>query len=120
MSYKTPEATFSTLGRAAPGNNAAPFKWRGHEDWYPGNLKYRDGGKPPKTETSPSGPGGKASTRYKRERLARFEVILTELCRGDLEGASDEQIRRAGVCAGVGERTARQYWKELLRQGAES
>ena len=46
-------------------------------------------------------------------------MILTELSGlsgAGLMSASAEHVRRAGVLVGVGEKTARTYWKELLRQ----
>jgi len=105
-------ATPLTSGTITARVIAASYHWRNHPDWYPGNPKYRDDRPAP-------GPGGEANAGRKRGRLARFEVHLAELSGlsgGDLRYAEVEHVRRAGVLVGVGEKTARTYWRDLLRR----
>ena len=103
MGYRRVLGTSTTIGRSAVGE---------------GKLYVYGGDKPLKNERPP-GPGGEANAGRKRARLARFEVILTELSGlsgAGLMSASAEHVRRAGVLVGVGEKTARTYWKDLLRR----
>ena len=58
-----------------------------------------------------------ASGSRKRDRLTRFEVVLTELTAGNPEDASAAHIRLAGELVGVGERTVRDYLKVILKPG---
>lgn len=82
------------------------------------NYVY-NGGKPLASEPANSAPGGAANASRRRARVERFAVILTELTAGDLERASGAHVRKAGELVGVGEKTAREYRKALLR-AAES
>ena len=56
------------------------------------------------------------STAQKAERLARFRTALTGLARRGIRYATPAGVREAGAAAGVGERTAREYHRELKRE----
>ena len=100
MSYK---ATPLTSGSATIGADRKNYVYNGD--------------KPIKDEPRAACADANASRR--RARLARFEVVLTELA-GDLEHASAADIRRAGELVGIALKTARTYRAELLRQEESS
>ena len=58
---------------------------------------------------------GEENASRRKARKDKFEVVLTELA-GDLEHASAVHIRRAGELVGIGEKTARTYQAELLKE----
>jgi len=89
------------------------YRWRKTPGWKPGDVRFQAPVKP--------GPGAETNALRKQARIARFEVILRELSGipdGSLAGVKPEHVRRAGELAGagVGPKTARAYWKALLRQ----
>ena len=57
------------------------------------------------------------STVRKAARVARFRTAITRLTAGDVRRASPAAVREAGIAVGVGERTAREYHRELKRGG---
>ena len=69
---------------------------------------------PPHRVPNPKGGTGEDSTARKAARLARFRTALTERA-PDIRRATPAQVREAGTAAGVGEKTAKDYRKELLR-----
>ena len=83
---------------------------------------------PPHRVPNPKGGTGEDSTARKAERLARFRTALTGLTSGDIRDASpaviraairhasSAAVREAGAAAGVGERTASEYHRELKRE----
>ena len=104
MSFTGYKATSTTIGRAAIGER---------KDYVYGGTKRTEG------EAADSGASGEHNAQRKRDRLRKFEVILGKLSGlsgGDLRYAEVEDVRRAGVLVGVGEKTARTYWRDLLRR----
>ena len=100
-------ATSLTSGSVTPDleSISGGYKYRGDSSWTPGDARFREENRP--------APGGVANTTRKNARLERFAVIL-----GDPDGATDADIREAGKAVGVGEKTAREYRKALLRESA--
>ena len=81
------------------------------------------GSRPLETEVphrvpNPKGGTGDGSTARKRDRLARFKAELTKSSPRGIRYATPAAIRDAGVAVGVGEKTAKEYRKELLRGSA--
>ncbi len=106
MSYKAVTATSTTIGRSTIGE---------HKNYvYSGDKPLK--AEPPRKVPNPKGGTPPDSTARKAERLARFEVILTELSGGDLKHAPPALVRKAGKLVGVGESTAKAYRAELIKQ----
>ena len=105
MRRAVPNVIHSTMAQANPSQLtlSRPYRWRKTPGWVPGDPRFREESRP--------APGGVANTTRRNARLERFAVIL-----GDPEGATDADIREAGKAVGVGEKTAREYRAELLRQ----
>jgi len=108
-----PDVVYSTIGQASPSQVtlSKPYRWRGVEGWTPGDARFREENRP--------APSGVANTTRRHARLERFAVILTHLADGPGD-ATDADIREAGKAVGVGEKTAREYRKALLRQRGEN
>ena len=107
MRRAVPPVVYSTMAQASPSQVtlSRPYRWRGVEGWTPGDARFREENRP--------APSGVANTTRRHARLERFAVIL-----GDPDGATDADIREAGKAVGVGEKTAREYRKALLRESA--
>ena len=105
MRRAVPNVIHSTMAQANPSQLtlSRPYRWRKTPGWVPGDPRFREESRP--------APGGVANTTRRNARLERFAVIL-----GDPEGATDADIREAGKAVGVGEKTAREYRKALLRE----
>ena len=78
-----------------------------------------NGSKPIETEPplkipNPKGGTFPDSTTRKAERLDRFKAVLTESSPHGIRYASPAAIREAGIAVGVGEKTAKDYFKELV------
>ena len=103
------KVAMSTAGSVTPGyaDQRRPYRWRGVPGWTPGDVRFREENLP--------GPGGAANASRRHARLERFAVILTHLADGP-EDATDADIREAGKAVGVGEKTAREYRRALLRE----
>jgi hypothetical protein len=108
MRRAVPDVIASTMGQPNPGlvTSGKPYRWRGIPGWKPGDERFREENRP--------APGGRANTARKRARLERFAAALAPA--GGPERASDADIREAGKAVGVGEKTARKYRADLLRQ----
>ena len=111
MRRAVPGVRFTTTGQASRSDMG-----HGNPYVYGGNQPIAD--EPPRRVPNPKGGTPPDSTARKAARLAKFEVILTELSGGDLEHASIADIRRAGELVGVALRRAQEYRKELLRREA--
>ena len=109
MRRAVPDVVMTTMGQANPSQVtlSKPYRWRGVKGWTPGDVRFRE-------ETRP-GPGGAANATRRHARLERFAAILTHLADGPGD-ATDADIREAGKAVGVGEKTAREYRKALLRE----
>ena len=71
---------------------------------------------PPHRVPNPKGGTGEDSTARKAARLARFRTALTGLAPRGIRYASPAAVREAGAAAGVGEKTAKEYHRELKRE----
>ena len=109
MRRAVPDVVYSTIGQSNPSHVtlSRPYRWRGDPTWTPGDPRFRE-------ETRPA-PGGVANTTRRHARLERFAAILAHLADGPAD-ATDADIREAGKAVGVGEKTAREYRKALLRE----
>ena len=67
---------------------------------------------------APNPKGGKLpdSTSRKAKRLAMFKTALTGLTPRGIRYATPAAVREAGAAAGVGEKTAKEYHRELKRE----
>ena len=110
MRRAVPAAVYSTMGQASRSGLGLDTPYR-----YGGDKPLA--AEPPRRVPNPKGGTPPDSTARKAERLAKFEVILTELSGGDLEHAPDAVVRKAGELVGVALRKAQEYRKELLLRG---
>ena len=110
MRRAVPGVVMSTMGQASRSSLGLdnPYHYKGDKPL---------SSEPPRRVPNPKGGTPPDSTARKKDRLAKFEVILAELSGGDLEHASIADIRRAGELVGVALRRAQEYRKELLRRG---
>ena len=104
------QGTNLTGGSATSRPSGGNWKWRGYDDWYPGNPKY--------TESTPERllAGAAAHIALRRGREDRFDAILKELGVADLRNAPLAAVIEAGKRVGVGEKTAKSYLAALKRR----
>jgi hypothetical protein len=110
MSSARIQATNLTGSSATSRPEGGGWQWRGYDDWYPGNPKYRE------NTSERLLAGAAAHMARRRGREDQFAAILAELGVTDLADAPLAAIIEAGKRVGVGEKTAKSYRTALKRR----
>jgi|SRR5208283_815126 len=111
------KVTASTLGNSGPSLHelSGGYHYNKDPDWVAGDPRYYEAD----TRKVPNPAGGTPpdSAARKRKRIARFKEALADISGTEPRFASSAAIREAARRIGVGEKTARTYWKTLLLEG---